>query len=341
MKNVMKAMVFASLMTPVCAHAVDAQTSQVLAQKMSSSLNANGVTVKMVDKKYVLDAINKMHGKVTVDLGSQGQVHVNNPQGGGVLIGSGSDGLAVVSNQSAGGPIVVEPPVESDTSITVVGRLGSDDSEDDGKQTNAVCAFKLVTDKQGIILPNSSNFNEGHCAEVGRPLRLEEGKFVILFNYSTMIIDLKKGEKKVIPLREILIAKQSDPSVSVHFDLLRNRTQAEELKNITILWALYFMQLDSDAPVAGDCTLLTPQQILDAELMGRRFSFPNRGGCPVGSNNDYNEKLIQGSIEYFSGSSEEVGSGKDGNFVSVLPGDYQIDWTIDGQKAPRTKLTVK
>jgi len=309
MKNVMKTMLFVSLMVPTLSHAVDAQTNQILTQKMSGSSSAGGASIKMVDKKYVIDAVDKLHGKVTIDLGSKGQVQVNNQKGGGVLIGSGSDGLAVVSNQIAeNGTVIVQPPMEANTSITLVGRAN------DPSRTQ-YCSVRLYTDPQGNVLTGKSK--EVICNKIGHALRLSEGKYVIYYNHTSLIIDLKQNERKIIPLREVLVPRQSEP---VSFSLNVNTfTSEERLKMATQIFAMIdgfysresIPQLVNDLQNGKDVTAYMP------------YTWDNI--------KDLTQISIAGTWEVSSRFSQSVVEGKDDEFVSVLPGDYVIQWTIDGQ----------
>jgi hypothetical protein len=328
----MKTILLAGLMIPALAQAMDLKTERDLSQKMSTVTATNGALIKMVDKKYVIDAVKKMHGDITVDLGQQGQVKVkNNPQGGGVLIGSGSDGLAVVSNQNVGGPVVLQPPMEADTSITVIGRPGSSLATDVRKQENLVCSLKIKTDNQGVIQAGASS--EFRCAKLGVPLRLAEGKYAIFFSASFMMVDLKKNEKKIIPLREVMIPKQSSSiGYKISYDNLKVQ---RDLRNQILCAAI--TPLYEEYPYTPlTCAQLAqiPEEDLDKiDQVAEGKSAMDRG---------YIYWIMrETNVGAYLNGGKFIGSGYDGSFVSLFPGDYVASWIIDDQDGGITHFTVK
>jgi hypothetical protein len=297
-----KSVMMMGLILPSLSMALNDATKAQLDSKLAAQKNqARGVSVNPVKREYIERAIEKVGGKGTVEFGKSG----------GVVVGSGADGLVATSNMNEGGPIVITPPLLPQTSITVVGRSGA------GQQV-AACAFLLTTDAQGNVLRSRlqfSRFQNNPCALLGKPIRLTPGKYFVSFSSTYLIVDLKSGENKIIPLREISIPKYQGEII---FRAYRETCSLTEItKTATSTFAFDDMYNSNSIKDVIEMMLKFHQQ------------YPQNACGPsiaVDRNN-----ASQGSIAY----------GRDGSFFSVLPGVYSIVWTINDQVDTTGNITVE
>ena len=329
----MKTLTLIALMMPTMAFAGSNSDAQ-LAQKLQAQRNFDGgVSVRSVDKKYVDAAVAKLGGRATVEFGSKDQVSM-----GGVIVGSGADGLVSRSNTQASAPIVIAPPVVPKTSITVVGRAI------DGMPA-AYCVTPLKVGVNGEILQNplfsqsyeqednlqkSLSFNgvSAKCNALGVPLRLAPGKFMVTYNNTFYVVDLKPQENKVIPLREVRVTKYDG---KIKFRLYRDFSSSQEVRKAILL-------------VKSDPELGSPEKV-------RELAQPAVFAAAL---SDFVPGLVefekfprsvqtnQNAFFYLSYFKELMHTmvALDGGVIPVLPGQYNIQWYIDEQLDYTTGIRV-
>lgn len=319
----MKTLTLIALMMPTMAFAGSNSDSQ-LAQRLQTQRQFDGgVSVRAVDKKYVDSAVAKLGGRATIEFGSKDQVSM-----GGVIVGSGADGLVSRSNTQAGAPIVVTPPVLPKTSITVVGRPSTGASY--------YCAFALKLGANGEVLSNTAFIQEltsvrdavtadfrgeaSKCGELGMPLRLAAGRYVVSYNNTLSVVDLKAQENKVIPLREVRVPKING---QIRFRIYRDFRSSVELRK-----ALLVIKSDYYAP-QGRVDEASIQQALSENAPGLLSEYGFSGNA-----------VYEKSPFYKLASTQKTPSAKDGQSILVLPGQYNIEWDIDNQTDYTTGIRV-
>jgi hypothetical protein len=329
----MKTLTLIALMMPTMAFAGSNSDAQ-LAQKLQSQRNFDGgVSVRAVDKKYVDAAVAKLGGRATIEFGSKDQVSM-----GGVIVGSGADGLVSRSNSQAGAPVVIAPPVVPKTSITVAGRVPTN-------MPDTYCATPLKLGVNGEVLQNqlfsqrlwgeayhqaSLRFDgvEAKCVAVGTPLRLAPGKFVVTYNNTFYVVDLKSQENKVIPLREVRVTK-FDGNIS--FRLYRDFTSSQEVNK-----ALLLIKSDASLGSPQDVQTVARPAVLEAALSKVIPGHLDWEKFPMAVRRAQNSFYLISAIEKLLYTVDAT----DGGMIPVLPGQYNIQWDIDGQHDYTTGIRV-
>jgi hypothetical protein len=331
--NMKKLTLIAMMMMPTMAFAGSNSDAQ-LAQKLKAQRNFDGgVSVRSVDKKYVDSAVAKLGGRATVEFGSKDQVSM-----GGVIVGSGADGLVSRSNTQAGAPIVIAPPVVPKTSITVVGRVTKG-------MPATYCVTPLKVGVNGEVLQNtffsqsyeqeddlqkSLSFNGvgAKCIGLGISTRLAPGKFMVTYNNTFYVVDLKAQENKVIPLREVRVTKYDG---NIKFRLYRDFSSSQEV-NKAILLVKSDPEVGSPEKVRESATPAVFAAALSDNVPGRVEweKFPR------------SVRVSQNAFYYLSYFSELMHTmvAVDGGVIPVLPGQYNIQWFIDGQLDYTTGIRV-
>lgn len=190
--------------------------------------------VKSPSADNILDAVKKVGGKATVQMGNGNSMKIDiqeKANGGSVIVGSGADELVATSNSSGGsGTVVISPPPMT-TSITVV-----IPDEDLKYQHEEVYLIKipnnlLETDDpyfyknqlEAKVRPYDYLSLKGNAwmLNVNKPFRTNSGKYLLVqsasrFGYgdlfssdsiisSIQIIDLKEGENAITFLHKVEI----------------------------------------------------------------------------------------------------------------------------------------
>jgi len=303
-------------------------SQEVLQTLRAQSTQQDTAQIRFAPEQTVKDAIKKLNGKATLDFGNK-QIKIDQQmKSGGVVIGSGADGLAATNNSNPNGPIVVNPPVTPQTSITVVGRAGA------GQEVE-FCTEEILDETQAREIKNDKK-----CTDLNKPLRLSEGKFILNFMEMRIFVSLQKGERKIIPLREIHTPKQDMGfSANLEYDFADTKTQVDHL-NYSITNARYEL-CHSVTETYELCMKMG--DALRAEHIQPFFKYYARNtkiyseckkaegyACQFGTikvRQNINWLYPKFHYPIFS-----LGKGYDGSFFSVLPGVYQIVWTIDGQE---------
>lgn len=279
------------------------------------------LSIKVVDPHFVYQASKSLGKNVTVDTGRGSRETLRQKSSGGVIVGSGSDGTVPTSNSSSAGPIVIHPPITPETSITVVGRVGP-------KQSDTYCASKYKTDSSGAYVQGGgfvyfANSEGILCTQIGKPLRLVEGAYRLYLSNpskstaynnistSTLIVALKNQENLIIPLREIHIPK------------FNGQIQAELFRDPAVESEFYKIRVDSFTRMykSGydnfdkNCTVQESNiELNHIECLGIHRS-----------------ELINFFQSVGFTTYHPLTVAKDGEYMAVFPGGYQIRWTIDGQ----------
>lgn len=333
------------------AHRTEAWLGQKLEQTKQLD---NGVKVNFVDRKYVEEALKKVGGKATIDFGADQKLRINDSQSrpqsskGGVLIGSGADGLIGTSSADQIGPIVIQPPVIPNTSLTIVGRWGKSQGDID------LCVARYATDNQGQLKKSGSVYipSLNACTKINKPMRVAEGFYGIFFRSGRSespqyFVRVRQGENVVIPLREISVPEYNQKDTKIFFKVKYNNASPDALMRSAID---IFYRCSPDKTVMNEAKIVCrlqyalPISIFDKEL----YSFLNSVRQP----DDIAKALLPNSrlrelaaeIEshrenptYYA---NEYDFAIDGSFVSVFPGTYDIEWLIDGQIEQPTQDVV-
>jgi len=342
----METLVLLTMMMPMMALANNSGDATLAKRlKQSEQQLGDGLVIKTVDKSYVDAAVKRVGGKAVVEFGPKDQIAL-----GGVIVGSGADGLASRSNTDPTSPITIRPPVIPQTSITVVGNTPSHKAST--LELSTFCAMRITITNSGEVLTDEAIWGTTvgdsnrqpnifmqttfkNCANLNKPLRLKAGKYIVTFNNTFSIVDLKDRENKVIPLREIAVPScncDSEVSYTVYRDF---RSQAEVNKVLTILKML---------PSANN---KEARNLLNPQVFANFVSYDN-DNFPGGIDEKrlqyylYNLK-IDGFTSWYEGFTERTQrmlTMEQGYSTFVLPGQYSIEWVIDGQKAYTPGLRV-
>lgn len=276
---------------------------------MNQKSQALGVSVSPASLRSIEDAVNTVHkrgGDATVDFGLKS---------GAVLIGSGAPGispLVATSNISNGGStILTPPPLVPKATLIVVGRPGIEQRSE--SNLDQACAFKVKTDAQGTIIPDK-NFTEFRCADLGSPMYLMAGKYIIEYGTSRMVVDLGEMENKVIPLREVSVPNWGGKT---GFTVERSDCSLVELAKYST-----FLQA-ADLGSSKDRTMNNLVARKRANESWNCADYLLEGNS---YKNDY-----RGSPRYLQGTDKIVRYGTEGSFFSVLPGAYTISWYVLGE----------
>jgi len=271
----------------------------------------------------VEEAMKKVGSKVTVDFGGNQQLKLNS---GGVHVGSGADQAIPTSSADQAGPVVLHPPILPKTSITVAGRWGN------AQTYTEICVEKFKTDASGLLVKGAANLLEtlNSCTKLNVPLRVDEGYYRIFFHRGSgksnlggfIFVRISEGENKIIPLREIFVPKYASSTANhtIKFYVGPDNDSRTELEKTMALffydyrgyatsnYSNYSGQLDAIWK-----NISSPSDLVNFclnETENRKPSF-----CTFRIDNCY-----------LSSSPAQ-----DGEFISVFPGAYNIEWNIDGQ----------
>jgi hypothetical protein len=301
---------------------INSEADQWLTKKLSSSANTNDHQIKYVDKHYVDKVLKDLDNKASVDFSGNGDKSIlkTSPKKlSGVLVGSGDDQLIATGSADNTGPIVVQPPVIPKTSLTVVGRLGA------GQVGQKICVKRFVTDEQGKIQKAGMTIPNNSCVNLNIPLRISEGFYQVFFKDAHdvrlgigMLVKIEANENKVIPLREISVPENAQHNIG--FILTEEKNSEFYLRSFATESFAYNIASD-----VADST--SPEELYQrdyAQWIGRNVWLDQRA---------IDETLMSDSMM----NSRMPG----GNFVSVFPGVYQIDWLIDGQTDETKDINVQ
>lgn len=304
----------------------------------------NGVQIKAVSKETVDKAVNSLGGKATVDYGNGQTLKINSKTRAenGVHVGSGGNSITATSSVDQKGQLVVRPPsVIPETSITVVGRWGK------SQENMEICAVGYETDEKGqIILKQSLAFiiPANPCAKLNKPLRVLPGTYKIFFksptalfhspklpNQVSMMVSVTKGENRVIPLRELTVPNSSNETDGkIEFEVSSDMSSATELRK-ALLDAFYTNTSSlSGLKIQYNLTGLI-HQVKDVEELVKVCNEPEhlkarKNGLCFGSPDfDYAQDF----------------AAQGGDFVSLFPGTYKINWNIDDQRITTDGIVIE
>lgn len=190
--------------------------------------------VKSPSADNILDAVKKVGGKATVQMGNGNSMKIDiqeKANGGSVIVGSGADELVATSNSSGGsGTVVISPPPMT-TSITVV--TPDDDLESHSESLYLIKLPKnldMINSPKGLSEYQPSFFNTPRSSSFmtdvnfNKPFRISAGKYILLQSiahsktdrYSSQdlptfqIFEIKDGENVIFYLRKLTIKSTSD-----------------------------------------------------------------------------------------------------------------------------------
>ncbi len=310
MKNLyLKPLLMTGLMLPSLAMAAGPSWTIKLKNMLGAQSQVNQQLNKASGLSIGSAPLSSIESAINTKLGGSDNVNIDLGKAGGVLVGSGADGLFATSNESTGGPLVIHPPVFPQTSVTVVGRVGAG-------QDQKICARLIITDAQGQILKNQSRLHEMGCANLGIPIHLEPGKYLLEYSRSYVIIDLASLENKVVPLREVSVANVNG---KYSFTAHRENCSLPELEKTTAYTFAYRdIHFNHQSPEEMKIHLLEWKQ------------------------RDPRETCLFNSTFFQKELDEGLASGKDGEFFSVFPGVYKINWILpDGQTPSTRNITIE
>lgn len=276
----------------------------------------DGMIIRPTDAKLVWAAAKQFKGKsVSLELPKTGDTLASNS----VLIGSGQDALVSDNNlEKKGNQYILNPPFTPKTSITLVGRAGNN-------QYEKYCLMRLSSDENEKFL----------CLDLNIPFRIQQGNYLLNYQGMNLKVSIKENENKMIYLREIFVPKQIRP---ITFRLKMHLADSEQINNVMFvvtkqstectvssskqfnLYGSHFPKLLDDAKNEFKYSYKNTNHMTHSELSEQCYKFrdsiPNLS--PVESYNIFYKSI------YFS-------YANDNSFISVLPGIYNVEWTIDEQ----------
>lgn len=285
-------------------------TQNDVANKLQQySVESEGVSIRPADASLVWSAAEQFKGKnVSLDLPKSGDALASNS----VLIGSGSDGLVSDNNlEKKDTQYILNPPFKPKTSITLVGRPNSLD-EKYGFGNN-YCGVNLLP-----------NLNDSFvCTQLNVPLRAQQGTYLINYMGMNLKLNIKENENKIVYLREIFVPKQIRP---ISYQLKMHRSDSNQISGI-------IETMNRVKDVEPKCYY---NSIFQATYSPKPYSLTDK--LFVDKNCEYylysiaNKSIKNYEFYYKFYDSITFATGVDNSFISVLPGVYNVEWTIDGQK---------
>ena len=346
---------------------INSETAQrVLQEKLSTpKTHESGVQIRPVSKDLVNQALERLGGNATVELPGREMMKFVRPdsarRSGGVVVGNGGDGLVATSSADRSAPVVVQPPIVPNTSITVVGRAGAN-------QSNQFCVLRYNLNQLGEIEPRYTK--SIRCASFGSSIRVTEGTYYVSLRANTYmwgtnknssvpsfhssVVSLSNGENKVLTLSEIHVPKQAIPiKFSLTLDLSSSDSRRKIFNYLQPAMTTAVQNFDqfeeSCRPgrhVYSRSRGFEQIEVLRFDCGNLRLSIPNdlnfnywHASRPIafyefdfksGPWREHEELRIYHSENDVTFGNERFINGVDGEFVSVFPGSYAIVWDIEG-----------
>jgi hypothetical protein len=292
-------------------------TQNDVANKLQQySVESEGVSIRPADASLVWSAAEQFKGKnVSLDLPKSGDALASNS----VLIGSGSDGLVSDNNlEKKGTQYILNPPLTPKTSITLVGRPGGhyfDPYSHRIEQSHRYCGVNLL-------------YGRYICTKLNIPLRVQQGTYLINYMGMSLKVSIKENENKIVYLREILVPKQIKP---IGYQLKMHRSDSNQISGII---------KTMNRGVVPYCSSRSAQATYDPEILPKSSKvFITDNSCEYFLTSIANESINH--REFYNAFYDSITfvTGIDNSFVSVLPGVYNVEWTIDEQKVT-TELKI-
>lgn len=279
-------------------------TQNDVANKLQQySVESEGVSIRPADASLVWSAAEQFKGKnVSLDLPKSGDALASNS----VLIGSGSDGLVSDNNlEKKGTQYILNPPFTPKTSITLVGRTS--DSQFNA-QSDKYCGVNLL-------------YGKYECTQLNTPLRLQEGTYLINYMGMNLKVNIKKNENKLVYLREIFVPKQIR---QIKYYIKMHKLDSNQISGIIST----FNRVDESPRCFQNYVFAkyNPQILASVDVSIRK------NNCKYFLESILNESTNNNEFYNAFYSSITFATGTDNDFISVLPGVYNVEWTIDGQK---------
>jgi hypothetical protein len=322
----------------------DAWLNKKLAQAKTTD---NGATVQFVSKKLITDALDKVGNKASIDFGGTQILKTTPQKKSGVLVGSGADNLVATASADSTGPVVVQPPILPKTSLTVVGRLGK------SQPNMKICAKQIKTDSQGKIIHGGGMTDPvNSCAPLNIPLRISEGLYQVFFIYMYsgnsqprqglgITVKVDAGENKVIPLREISVPKYGN---KIQFTVTEERSSEVFLRSIATQMFSACSASEKDTNILCDSMAFGVVEDLYKDIRDTKSPedlYENVYKHMLNTDAVPFTLYISGVLDDEISNRLTPGPASDGDFVSVFPGVYRINWQIDGQKDTTRNIVVE
>lgn len=299
-------------------------TQNDVANKLQQySVESEGMSIRPADASLVWSAAEQFKGKnVSLDLPKSGDALASNS----VLVGSGSDGLVSDNNlEKKGTQYILNPPLTPKTSITLVGRLNDHDSRDN--ITKRYCVVRLSTLKK-------ENFK---CMNLNSSFKAQVGEYLLNYNGMNIKVSVQENENKIIYLREIYVPKQAKP---IRYFLRTHPNDSEQIKNI--LYISKMLQISCSINIFTETYRLHGRWSPSDDTEYYHVFGSNKNKCLEAKESILNQSIkphdfyeilnrdIRISFEY----------GRDNDFISVLPGIYNVEWIIDGDENIITEIKI-
>jgi hypothetical protein len=247
---------------------------------------------------------------------------------GGGIVGNGTDGLVATSNRrmvTYQDVTVPSPGVESAEAIIVNGEPGSGQSE-------KYCVTPISNDVDGDRVTvdfgrqSGGGLNTTMCASLGTPVFIDASlgsvRVSIVYDGSGILTVKNPAERLAIHLSKIKIPADADLyGARVYRDL----TAADQKKNVLEAYRLSGVLHESCRTVLYKGVFQSLKPACE-RLMGGDFSAVDK---LILFNTD-GPTSVSAAWDRGAANSLEINGyvgGKDGGFISVLPGTYVIEWS--------------
>lgn len=330
--TVLSSLAFAQTSSPRKAYA-DFQSAKPEMIRRLNGLNKGSegeLRIRSIQMEELEAGTLKLNAKTfQIDLDAGESIKIS---GGGVIIGSGTDGLAATTNEDLHSPIVIQPPLDLNTTITIFG---------DPKET--YCAHRMKTNPDGSLMQYGTSFSTNFqvCAPSGKPLRLIKAGTFLIWTASIgartniAIVSLQDSENKVIPLRQIIVPNHPGVEHGLQSDI----TSITEQEKFLV-----------PAYASNDRTLIYKDKFLNSlGYAGKQMSFDEfkthsllldsePGGYVFGMKQylHTNGSFSPSSVFLLAYMDPNFSDRKGGHTYYVFPGVYTLSWKIDGQMEKST-----
>lgn len=235
-----------------------------------------------------------------------------------VTVGGGNDGLIQIKSEAPSSKEDVEVPYPSNNdkkqTILVKGAAGAGQ----GGKEYCVFGFRKYTSGKPTL---NSGFKIG-CSPLGERLAVNPGPIVIEYSNSYMITEKKSNKPLEITLKKIKVPYYNG---KIRFSVFSDLTNSIEQEKIILMSWLF------------------PDRKFATNVCNIRSSAANKI-CQIYTSRDYEQFEVTlfkfhsdarvSSLEIYSNGSSKftnpqrrwIIDPKDGEFISVLPGVYGIDW---------------
>lgn len=225
--------------------------------------------------------------------------------------GNGGDGLDM--NQTADSSEVTVPVPASfgqRGTLTVVGSPGAE-------QTDDVFILFCKTDPSGKFMKYGCY--KAINAKLNQPIILRSGKFLVSYSNTTGVVEIKANQSSVINLATIRVAPDARP---IKFNVFSDLTNPQMLKNF--VKSIYTIS-NNESIITKFCTHPTSFNQKMCDLENSEIMSEYAKTIRLNKDGSYSMWDYSG-IGWVGSNFEYVVDPKPGQFVSVMPGVYGIEF---------------